>query len=862
MPETRQKTADELLAELDEERRKRLSPTEGSKLWVLGEKPKEPSIPSRGSLAGAEAGVKFAKALPAKLNFGTEDWSLGKSKTASQVAHTFGGNMQEELANLESGIKQSAVPLPVRMLLDKITKGVFGEQLKKPDVVEKYLRREGAANKLKGLPPGLAEKGVGMGGRLVPMSMGMTTTPGMAVTPYLSTLGETKKDIPAVLSGVLGGVGGLAAKGIQKPSLTPGVNAPSWYRPFKGPAPVERPVLVDKMIMALRGPKVARKEQQKLYTEALAEKFGLAKDRATRTGGETGYLHERGAFYGALPKVQLESIRNQFAQSEMDEVFDYVKKAYEKGAITYEDSLHGREGLAQLFAEKSAGVPQRSQLAILSKVFGPDLAETVMGRMGTWQKIKTTVLGALNLPRTLMASYDLSAPFRQGVFLAAYKPRQFFSSYAKMFKYAGSEKAYQALSEEIAALPHYKLMQGRLQLTDIGPFLEKAEERFMGANFANVIPGVRESSRAYTGFLNRLRATVFDDLVQHAQRVGLNPYKDTKLADDIANFVNIASGRGGLGKLEDAAVILNTTLFSPRLMASRLTVMNPMFYIKADPFVRKEALKALLSFAGAGTTVVTAAKLAGAKVTTEMTSPDFGKIRVGNIRIDPWGGFQQYVRTGAQLLSGEVTSSTTGQVARVGKGYKPITRLDIVSRLVESKEAPVVSFATALLKGRGPGGADLNISDEIAKRFVPMVVQDMMEIQKTDPELLPLSALGVFGMGIQSYPSADEYLASTNRELQKGYDLSVARAKQLSNQGAKGKAWETLMSWNEQLPLTLRAVEKEKGMQPEVLNASPAFQAFWFSEREIKSILNPEKQEDQSDMRKSSFEKKWTPKEY
>lgn len=139
------------LAAEQEERRKRLAPAAGSKAWVLEPSPEEPMTPA--SLVGAEAGVKFTKALPAKLNFGTENWNLGKSKTASQVAHTFGGNIQEELANLESGIKQSAVPLPVRMLLDKITKGVFGETLKKPDVVEKYLRREGAANKLKGLPP-------------------------------------------------------------------------------------------------------------------------------------------------------------------------------------------------------------------------------------------------------------------------------------------------------------------------------------------------------------------------------------------------------------------------------------------------------------------------------------------------------------------------------------------------------------------------------------------------------------------------------------------------------------------------------------------------------------------------------------
>ena len=198
MPIVRQQTADDLLAELEEERRKRLSPTEGSKIWVLGEKQKEPDHPEKASsLRGASAGVEFIKALPAKLNLGTEDWNLGKSRTALQTAHTFGGSMQEELANLESGIKQAAVPLPVRMLLDKITKGVFGEKLKEPDIVERYLRREGAANRQKGLPPGIPEKVIGTGGRFFPASLGMMTTPGLAAISYLSTLGETKKDVPA-----------------------------------------------------------------------------------------------------------------------------------------------------------------------------------------------------------------------------------------------------------------------------------------------------------------------------------------------------------------------------------------------------------------------------------------------------------------------------------------------------------------------------------------------------------------------------------------------------------------------------------------------------------------------------------------
>jgi hypothetical protein len=72
---------------------------------------------------------------------------------------------------------------------------------------------------------------------------------------------------------------------------------------------------------------------------------------------------------------------------------------------------------------------------------------------------KDKLLEALNLPRSIMATADLSAPFRQGIFTAARNPKMFAKNFGKMFKYAFSEKAYRNLKADIITSPNYNLYQ-------------------------------------------------------------------------------------------------------------------------------------------------------------------------------------------------------------------------------------------------------------------------------------------------------------------------------------------------------------------------------------------------------------------
>jgi hypothetical protein len=292
----------------------------------------------------------------------------------------------------------------------------------------------------------------------------------------------------------------------------------------------------------------------------------------------------------------------------------------------------------------------------------------------------------------------------------------------------------------------------------------------------------RGSNRAFTIFSNLVRADNFDHLIKQADRIyetakttgrrgwggynalaetpfsskvteveKLNPRTNDILLKSIANYINNASGRGSLGSWERSAVILNGFLFSPRLIASRLQMMNPKNYIFTNPFVRKQYLKSMIALAGTWTSLAGLAKLGGAEVSLDPDNADFGKIKIGNTRLDPAGGFQQYLVFVHRMCSGEFTSSTTGKTTVYGQEFGKQTRKDAIVQFIENKLAPAP--ATVAAWASASKNRPFEVGDTSLRLFTPMFLQDLSEILQDDPGLLPttIAIPGALGFGVQTY---------------------------------------------------------------------------------------------------------------
>lgn len=421
------------------------------------------------------------------------------------------------------------------------------------------------------------------------------------------------------------------------------------------------------------------------------------------------------------------------------------------------------------------------------------------------------ILEAFNLPRGAITGIDLSAPMRQG--LPMITSRHFWKNIIPMLRSFRSEKVYQtldaALREDEIHRPRINRRTGKIEpsfaqsagirLSDLGESFKGREEQ-VASKWLESLPvmgrGYRAGNRAYTLFLNKLRTDAFKAMIKDAETLAetakvtgearpgffkqkytpdealmLNPRRNLVLAKEIADAVNTLTGRGPLkmqaptlrrtaeGNLrpgikeyefEGAGKYLTLGLFSPKLQMARARMMNPLTYTQASPYVRKQYLKGMLAVGSAWSTLASLAWGAGAEVSLDPDSSDFGKIKIGNTRLDPAGGFQQYLVATHRLMSGRYVSSRTGEEFTLGQGYQARTGKSVMEQFTTNKFHPVIKFAYDL--ANASEHQPFSIGDRTAQMFVPLIVQDLLELAANDPELIPIAMPPVmFGMGTQTY---------------------------------------------------------------------------------------------------------------
>jgi len=372
--------------------------------------------------------------------------------------------------------------------------------------------------------------------------------------------------------------------------------------------------------------------------------------------------------------------------------------------------------------------------------------------------------------KALLTSWDLSAPGRQGK--AFMFNKAYWTSLDDMVKAWGSKAAADTIHQSILDHPSGYFKEG---ITDAGKkipsFAEKMgldlaanEEMFtqsLGKGFEKY-SGVGKANRAHTAFLNKLRSDQFVSMMDAAKKAGMNPETDTRIARAYAKFINDATGRGSLHigdwKLENNTRMINDVFFAPRNMAGQIrtwnNVLNPVKYWNYDPVLRQQALKSLFAVAGAGLAVGEMARMAGAKVSNDPTSSDFRKIKIGDVRIDLFGGYQQFPVAAAKLLMGESTSTTSGKTTDLtASRFGQQTRQSVAERFFTNRLSPVASFVWAWMGNREFDGKPFEVKRALFERVFPIAAKDILDMTKEDPALAATLAVPtLLGLsGTQTY---------------------------------------------------------------------------------------------------------------
>jgi len=379
-------------------------------------------------------------------------------------------------------------------------------------------------------------------------------------------------------------------------------------------------------------------------------------------------------------------------------------------------------------AKGQAKLPEPNQIKQLEKVFGPRLTDSLMKLRGETRKVSHKVVEALNLPRAILASFDVSAGGRQGLLLLPIAPKQWAKAIGQGYKAWTSPEYADYVDIQIKSDPHYKKFR----------------------------PGIKASERAYTTTLNSLRFYTFKKYTQKWQGSGRTAEDYEKLA----KFINHATGRGDITGLEEYAPFLNAAFFAPRLQMGRIQSITDLFKgIKEDlkkgeiSPTRKIIAADLVSFFGGGIGILALlSKMEGVSVEDDPRSSDFGKIRFGNTRIDFWGGYSQIARLVSQLATAETKGTDTGRVMKAD-------RSNIIWRFIQTKLSPAAGLSVDLVRGETFLGKQLEatpevISEQAYERFTPLFIQDVLDALRYQglTSAAIVSPLAVHGIGAMTYP--------------------------------------------------------------------------------------------------------------
>lgn len=398
----------------------------------------------------------------------------------------------------------------------------------------------------------------------------------------------------------------------------------------------------------------------------------------------------------------------------------------------------------------------QSEVDMLKLEFKRQLEKHAYDQSSTLKKFGANVANAYDAARSIMTTGEFSFILRQGKFGVAANPLTALKALPDTFRaFASDPTAAHAINLQVLNHPDMVAAKAaKLHILDEGASLNKQEEIMMG-RWIGKIPIVHRFNQAATVFLNRLRFDMF-------QKMRDGSSNTPEVQKQIATYINEATGRGSLGKaLEPSAVILGRALFAPRFLASRIQYATGHSLwggnLETRMIIGRQYAKTLVGLAAYYTLLDLALgddDKNKPEIGTDPLTSDFGKVKIGNTRVDPLAGVSQVIvfaaRTADAAERAVERERTPDAFKQLSKGTK---YSDTLLRFARSKLHPIPGTIVNLFDGTDLGGNKATLENQLTNYVTPMTYMDIYQaLEEQDlPDGVAVSLLAFLGEGLQTY---------------------------------------------------------------------------------------------------------------
>jgi len=447
-----------------------------------------------------------------------------------------------------------------------------------------------------------------------------------------------------------------------------------------------------------------------------------------------------------------------------------------------------RRDLAEVRARRKAGDyarrprPVQPELTKANQQIAVDLAKEKMaflqermaeeianGKPGA--KIGNVILHIISLQRSIMTSYDDSGVLRQGGAAAFAHPILAAKAVRKSFK-AITKRGAHAIEEDIKADKNYALsLKAKLEIMALMDVRQEKMEELFRSKYQRYFPGVPLSGRLFVTFLNVLRMELFNQGVEYYGHRGVLSLERAK---DIANGINVMTGRGVIGTRKNNlnGKLLTLLAFAPKWTASRFNLLFGQPFYSGDKITRIYFAKEYARMIGGWLFFHTLLALAFSDEDDEptswnLTNSNFGKVRVGNTRLDATAGMSTAMVFMARMISGwkqqqnglyvpirnNLRLDLEGTDPNAVVPYRGDTGASVAGDFARTKAAPPISFLVNTISGEDPVGNPITPLESALNMVTPLSVNDFREAMQEHgfSKTAALQAAATFGVSMQTY---------------------------------------------------------------------------------------------------------------